>query len=594
MADNIYKTFRSASPKIANLNTLSKRFDEPTYFSFRLVFGQDRDHTYNKANYGALYDTMPHPLFDTFTDTVTTVNRATPLRFVPGIGGGLPRPNLITESLSYSAVEYLENANEPTRATMLREFIGKFNDLQLNFPYYFQSIDGVADLLKVDPTKGQRILNDKRLAITCLEGIDLRMSYLLNLYKKIAWDDVYQRWILPDMMRYFTLKIYLAEFRTFHLPQTSSSKISGYGNPQAARTVITSNPIVSAALQAREAIPLYLSVLDDVLPTWEIQCEMCEFDINDISFTHLDGLSVATSPNPGTVKFGIKVGNIKELQIYPVFQHKFLIDRKLNGINRSKDEISTSDDAGNKYLYPASLQIAQNRLPKGVDLGHVPGLPYNETTNSTKLFGQGDPGANKEWGTSDDDVKKIKPTQPETWVGNALNFGNSYAKNLLNKVVDKAKVTSIPGLGISFNEIKTAIQSKNIIAALGMIRKGVNEVVESYGNAPSSRLEQPIQTDSIMRSFLTELTKSEATDDDTKILQSTAQLALSEKGVWKKITDYSLATNLVGPGETNETKTIDKNLGKNIIPVEKSKATSGKIEVGKIFEAAPTSKATEK
>jgi hypothetical protein len=592
----IYKTFRGVE-SLANRFSLSKRFDEPTYFSFRLVFGTDSDRNYNIANNQALYDTMPHPLFNPSGRLIDPAYITTTK--IPGT------PVVIPNTPAYSAMQYLNDANEPTRVKMLEEFVNKFNQLQYNYPYYFQSIEGISDLLKVDSTKGQRISNDKKISITCLEGLDLRMSYLMNLYKKVAWDDVYQRWVLPDMMRYFTLKVYLAEFRTFH----TANIIDGYGNG----TITTINP-PRVGLDPTQLIrpknytptepmdspnslatpPLYLKILDDILPTWEITCEMCEFDISDVTYTHLDALSVASDPQQGAVKFGVKIGNIKELQTYPVFQHKFLSDRKINGSNRAKDEISTSSESNNAYLYPASLQVAQARDAEGPLNQHVSGLPYNENKNSTSLYGQGGPGADRIWGNKDDDVKEVDPTNPDTWVGNAIQFGSAFAKNTVKKVVDKAKMTDIPGLGVSFTEIKTAIQSKDIISVLGLIRKGVNETVKSYGNAPSSRLDQPIQTDNIMREFLTTLSKSEATDDDTLALRGAANMALNDKNIWEKIKDFSMATDLVGKEEINSDNPVrESNAYKRIqkeesdyivIPVNAdfpridSNAASGKIK----------------
>jgi len=526
---NLYKKFRTTSEDILNLankQTLTKRYDQPTYFSFRLIFGSDADRMYNVANEQALFDTMPHPLFNRASKLLVP-NFSASASFV----GSVP----VEQAVAYSAMNYLYNANEPTRMAMLDEFITKFNSLQNEFPYYFQQIDGISELIKIDPTKGQRITNDKKISITCLEGLDLRMSYLLNLYRKIVWDDVYQRWVLPDMMRYFTLKIYLSEFRTFHTPQTSQNLGEAGGVTEVGTT------------------PLYLAILDDILPTWEITCEMCEFDITDITFEHLNGLNVGAEPPEGAVKFGIKVGNIKELQTYPVFQHMFLIDRKLNGLNRAQDQISTLAEDNNQYLYPASLQIAQNREAASKDNQHVSGLPYNERRNQNNV-NEADVEQERIPGSTLD--VNFNATEPETWVGNALDFGASYAKNFVNKVVDKAKMTSIPGMGVSFTEIKTAIDSKNIVAALGMIRKGVNEVVESYGNAPSSLLDQPLQTDNIMRELLTTLTKSEATDNDTVLLRGAANMALSDRGIWEQIKDYSLATDLVGKGEVNTTKSM--------------------------------------
>lgn len=543
MNTNIYKKFRAVE-KLANRYSLSKRFDEPTYFSFRLIFGHNNDDVYNIANNSALYDTMPHPLFDLGLTSVT-------LPGIPRFGSLEPAPSqpiITTEPNSYSALQYLVESNEPTRAAMLQEFIQKFNQLQNDFPYYFQAIEGISDLLKIDHKRGQRINNDTILTITCLEGLDLRMSYLMNLYRKIAWDDVYQRWVLPDMMRYFTLKIYLAEFRTFHIAQTSSQPGGGLGDiPVAGNTL----PYPYTA-QTQGNLPMYLSVLDDILPTWEITCEMCEFDIANLEYDHINNLNVGDDPNQGQVKFGIKVGNIKELQIYPMFVHKYLSDRKINGLNRSKeDEISTFENSNNRYLYPISLKIAQAREKQVFDDSHVSGLPFNEMRNNNTMFGQGGPGADNNWGSPDDDVQRFSATQPSTWVGNAINFGTAYAKNFVNQYIDKGKITTIPGLGVSFNEVKAALETKNVVGALGLIRKGINEVTNQFADAPSSRLDQNIQTDRVMREFLGTLSRSNATDEDSKLLTDAANMALSDRGIWEKIRDFSMATDLTGTGEVN-------------------------------------------
>lgn len=538
---NIYNNFRRVQNFLTENYSLSKRYDEPTYFSFRLEFAQDRDAMYNIATKEALYDTIPHPLFY--------------------VGLNPDKPEEPYNPAIYSSLSYLSNANEPVRVELLKEFIQQFNNLQTNYQYYFQSIDGISELIKTDTTKGQRVTSDKRLSITCLEGLDLRMSYLMNLYRKIAWDDVYQRWVLPDMMRYFTLNIYLAEFRTFHTP------------------IINAN----TNIDSQENYPLYLQVLDEVLPVWRLTCEMCEFDLNDITFEHLNNLSVANVPNQGSVKFGIKVGNIKETQLYPVFLYKYLNDKRLNAINRTKeDEINDikGELGGEAYNYnKVASQIAQNRGneadPREI---HVSGKPFIENINSGTLFGQKGPGVDKVWGTSDDDTVNIDPTRPETWVGNAIQFGEAYAKSFVNKLIDKGKIYEVPGLGVSFSEVTAALSAKNVVGAIGLIRKGINEVVNQYDNAPSSRLNNNIKVDNILKQYLIELKTiplSKATEQTIVSLVEAANIALSERGIWEKIKDFSLATNLVGKGEMNIQKDIQGNL---LYSDEQSKATSGNIE----------------
>ena len=105
---SVYKDFRRVE-KIGVYKNLSKRFDEPTYLSFRLKFG-DGDSRYNYATSNTYYDSMPHPLFIQRFDYI---------------------PLEIREN--YAAIDYLWDANEPTRAEMLKEFISRWTELQNNF-----------------------------------------------------------------------------------------------------------------------------------------------------------------------------------------------------------------------------------------------------------------------------------------------------------------------------------------------------------------------------------------------------------------------------------------------------------------------------
>jgi hypothetical protein len=69
---------------------------------------------------------------------------------------------------------------------MLKEFIEKLGYLQENHQYYFQSVSGLSNLLNIIPKRGSRIKYNDTITIKTLEGLDLRMSYLMNLYRKIA------------------------------------------------------------------------------------------------------------------------------------------------------------------------------------------------------------------------------------------------------------------------------------------------------------------------------------------------------------------------------------------------------------------------
>ena len=297
---------------------------------------------------------------------------------------------------------------------------------------------------------------------------------------------------------------------------------------------------------------------------------------------YLSNLGVADVPSEAGVKFGIKVGKIYEEQVYPTFKNGYLIDKALNGYNRAKSEDieepgdpefglepimipfdSTNANANNnRVLYnPESrLNIAQSHPTAPSDQSHISGAAFQEFTNEFTTFGipKGGPGRDGKFFTKDD--KQATSEDPNTWVSNTVDWGKAFAKGKLDTLIDKAKTTSIPGLGLSFNEAEAAIQSKNFITAFGMIRKGVDEVLRGFIQ-PSELLEGKIQTtttDGVFKSYLEEISKSEATSESEIALIEAANNALNDDGTWQVIKDLSRATDKVGPGEINSPNPIQE------------------------------------
>lgn len=489
---SIYKKFRTLDEP-AVFGEITSMYDQPTYMTFKLVFAPNRDVTYNNAGRVSSgitnYDIMPHPLF------------------------GEKGSDNVDSRETYSAIDFLMDSNEYTRARMLEEFIKKFNDLQNNFQWYFTSIDGIDDLLKVNPKSGMRVPMDKKLTINVMEGLDLRMTHLLSMYRKIAWDDTYQRWVLPDMMRYFTLRIYITEFRTFH----------------------TVDPLVNSNTGSTN--DMVLSILDGVLPTWVIDCEMCEFDIESIKYNYATSLSVTETPQDANLSFDVKVGKVYETQIYPLFKNSYIVDRSINGFDRSKSSErdssepfdSTSVQQNNNYMKNLYADmIAQNTLDQ--EGNHTSGLPFNQNSNSTTLL----------------NTSKVSK---DGWVNNAVKLGSAIAKNFVKDEANKLKVMNIPKLGFSISEALSAIQSKDIFTALGLVRKSISTLNED-STGPSDKLSDKI-VDDTFRSFLTSISKSSATDDGSRMLIDAAVVALTDKGVWGALKDMSLATDMVSNDEVN-------------------------------------------
>ena len=353
-------------------NFFARAFDEPTYLSFRIEFMFNdpetiiRNTEYNNqginnktlmtAFYGQMYDYMPEPFLNDFCTRDEK---------------GVMKPTDTSVGVLYSTENYLDfNIGDHGRAMLLHTFKRALKDIQENFPYYFTSLSGIDTLTSINPEEGLRV-KEGVITLECMEGLDLKITHLLQLYRKIVWDDVYQRWVLPDMMRYFGMRIYVSEIRLFsdiknedgtvgtwdfrndaYLNMTYNGQFDESGGSffglvknnsntltqstavsqsfLGTKSIITkalnyTSGTVNTALSAYDSITGALNQLEycnnainEVMPTLCFECHMCEFDIKD-TLSHISELSSSnkdtSSPRP---KIKIKVGQVREKQSYPL------------------------------------------------------------------------------------------------------------------------------------------------------------------------------------------------------------------------------------------------------------------------------------
>ena len=232
-ADNTELSTESPTGKV-----FKKGFNDPTYRTFRIEFG----------DWGA-------SITDNVIDAFATRNDLMLMDYDKYPAGLLDTNYLHSNnknnnkySQTYSAYRYLKNRNEDTRAEYLRQFIEGIYEIQRKYPYIFQDISGIDTLSQFDNQRGQRI-DKAEISITCYEGLSLKMQTLMELYRKAAWDDIYQRWILPLNMREFKMIIYIFERRVFHK--------------------LSENGIFSVA------------DFEADLPVYAFECEPCEFVIEN-------------------------------------------------------------------------------------------------------------------------------------------------------------------------------------------------------------------------------------------------------------------------------------------------------------------------
>lgn len=117
-----------------------------------------------------------------------------------------------------SALNYLSSIDDGPRFQYLKLFQELLLDTNYWMPWYWQSIEGIDkiwdyDALK-DPYKGG---DDAIVKITTLESIDLRITALMDLYRKSCFDYEFRREIIPANLRKFQVTIFIQEIRNIQV-----------------------------------------------------------------------------------------------------------------------------------------------------------------------------------------------------------------------------------------------------------------------------------------------------------------------------------------------------------------------------------------
>lgn len=519
-----------------------KRYDEPTYLTFRINFFPESNvsdsgisHLSNNVYNNFSFNDMPEPLLE-----------------------------LNDENKYYSSYKYLKDfVNESYRASLLEDFINLLFELNFNFPYYIKSIDGINDLLDVDVKRGTRIKKDAVLTIKCYEGLDQRITTLKKLYKKIAWDDEYQRWILPDMMRYFKMDIYISEFRIFHKSKTNNNNSFVEKNmSKNASKVATINTIKNVLQDLDNLLGMDKSVgyepwiltsdvINDIIPTTKIECRMCEFDISNM-FSELSSL-LANNPKEkllDDLEIKIKVGNINEVLVNNLITSNSKGDNnKVEGVYISDKILKLKDKKIDGKIYPTENKNDNNILftkRTGIEKneGYIADTDmFNDTKQTKRLSYLG---------------KMLKDT-----IKGAFKWGDNWTNDQLNKLYN----TQLGKSGLTTSDIIRAVTSANINTIYNTFKTKAQAIKEQYPEL-SKATEQEIDVQ-VFESFMNSLANS---NDDT---QSTIAKTLLN---WGKENDATIDDylNIISEATalSNKEKQLLENLSKSIDDVEiKSKAT---------------------
>jgi hypothetical protein len=319
----------------------SKRIEDPTYMGFKLIFDIDGVLQIDKNTYIA-----PSPLLKRGTAGGAYLSTSTIQKTLSKTDAGNLRAQLLSAQSGQGSVEYLSAAGYLMqrgyikKAKMVDQFVNLLSYIQDKSPWFFQSIEGLDEVLKVDTfsedfdaTRG-----DKFITINTLDSVDLRISALGDLYRKATFDFDYMRELVPKNLRRFNMWIVVTEvrnfFKTARLLQNSAalttidqfSDLLGKDIRQFEPTLTSSglssnSPNGSIGGQLLNRLGSDVGLQQDqtgIKALMIYHCTQCEFDFDStypVKRTIDTGSSEAIPLNNS---FRIKIGKIREKNQYPL------------------------------------------------------------------------------------------------------------------------------------------------------------------------------------------------------------------------------------------------------------------------------------
>jgi hypothetical protein len=181
-----------------------------------------------------------------------------------------------------SALNYLKSIDDGPRYEYLKLFQDLLIDTNYWMPWYWQGIEGldkVWDYKKlIDPYKGG---NDSVIKITTLESIDLRITALMDLYRRACFDYEFRREIIPSNLRKFQVTVFVQEIRNIQVNFGSVNESNSVINNSNPSSNFGSNPTTYNAnleTEAQRAAASTARVSNEFGANIMFTLKYCEFD----------------------------------------------------------------------------------------------------------------------------------------------------------------------------------------------------------------------------------------------------------------------------------------------------------------------------
>ncbi|NBU96747.1 MAG: hypothetical protein EBS19_00815 [Spirochaetia bacterium] len=347
------------------------------------------------------------------------------------------------------------------RQQMLDAFKKGFKFINEKCPYYFQTLSGLDQILKVDIKNlhktGGKPQRMGTLTIDCLESIDMRIFSLSELYRKAIYDYTYHRIMLPENLRKFRMWLVVSEIRNIQLSYGINDILNPFSIPsvaQGANFLDSFNSQTGLLDQAQGLLQksTNLDKAEDKFGSYTLgpyafiyQFDQCEFDFDDSypSFTSIDNKGGAAVTN----KFKIHVGRVKDYKIQ--FNSLADIMQKDDGIEKMvladvwgsrKSEYSDYDYTGTEGIKSVTFDDKANPAE------YFAQLASNFITNSVADLK--DQGVQVLQGALLGNIYGLGGFNPRSQFRSYTNFDDINAKASPLKIPDPRKDNSPQGSGL--------------------------------------------------------------------------------------------------------------------------------------------------
>lgn len=258
--------------------------------------GLDRKH--DNFRKGVFIDPYDEPTYLTFALDFKFENTPTNS---PHDEANLGNSPLFNSETSNSAINYLISRGYEAQADGMATFREILRYLTFQAPWYFQSISGLDELYAqaTDQSIGYKAKEGK-ITVNTLEAIDLRIHELAGLYRNAIFDNKFRRERVPDNLRWFSMDVYVAEFRNirYRLPGVAQGAANALGIDTGA---------IGNVLGGGNA---FSNILDQ-FGYMKFTCRQCEFDFSQTT-PFGRSIDVGGEHKQETNEFSINVGWIDE------------------------------------------------------------------------------------------------------------------------------------------------------------------------------------------------------------------------------------------------------------------------------------------